>query len=81
MNVHLRDKPVATHNIYSNTIAIGDGSTCTQLFFSTNSLVLYVYGMKIDNQFINNLEDNNHARGEMSKLISYCAKYEVRNCA
>ena len=81
MNVHQHNEPVATHNIYSNTIAIGDGSTCTQLFFSTNSLVLYVYGMKIDNQFANTLEYNICAWGEMIKFISDCTQSEVSNFA
>ena len=37
--------------------------------------------MKIDEQFLDTLELNIHTRGEMSKLISNCAQYEVRNCA
>ena len=81
MNVYRCDKPVATESIYSDTPDIDNGSAYAQLFVGTRLLISDVYGMKIDNQFINNLEDNNHAHGEMSKLISYCAKYEVRNCA
>ena len=41
-------KPVATENIYSDTPAIDDGSTCAHMFIGTKSIVLDVYGMKID---------------------------------
>ena len=67
MNVYRCGKPVATDTIYSNTHDIDDGSTCSQLFFGTNSLVSDVYGMKTDNQFVNTLEDNIHVRGKTSK--------------
>ena len=66
------DENVATYTIYSNTPFVDDGSTCTQLFVDTNSLVSYVYGMKTDKQLVNTLEENICACGAMSKLVSGC---------
>ena len=81
MNMYRHEKPVATDTMYSDTASIDDGSTCAQLFVGTRPLVSDVYGMKMDKHFVNNLEDNIHARDAMSKLISACAQYEVRNNA
>ena len=39
MDVHCRDKHVATDTIYFDTIVINDGSACNQLFVDQNSLV------------------------------------------
>ena len=50
-DVYLRDKPVATDTIYSETSAIDDVYTCSQLFVVTKSLVLDVNGMKTDKNF------------------------------
>ena len=81
MNGYHHDEPVATYTIYSDTAAIDDGSTCSQLFVGTKSLVSDVYGMKTNRNFVNNLEDNTHDRGAMSNLIFDCAQSEVINCA
>ena len=56
MYVHLNCKPVTTDTVYFETKAIYDGCTCSQLFVGTKSLVLDVYGMKTDNNFVNILE-------------------------
>ena len=80
-DVYLRDKPVATDTIYSETSAIDDVYTCSQLFVVTKSLVLYVYVIIIDKQFLNALEENIRARGEMSKFISDNYQSDVRNHA
>ena len=70
--MHHCDENVATYTIYSNTPFVDYGSTCTQLFVDTNSLVSYVYGMKTDKQLVNTLEENICACGAMSKLVSGC---------
>ena len=79
LNVHRRDEPVATDTVYSDTPAIDSGATSAQLFVGTESLVLDVYGMKSDKEFVNTLEDNVHERGAMSKLISDRAQVEISN--
>ena len=75
------DKIVATATIDSDTPAINDGSTCAQSFSGTNSPVSYVYDIKTDQQFVNTLEENIHARSEISKLISARAQSEVISSA
>ena len=79
MNMHLNERTVATDTIYYSTTYISDGSACDQIFVGTKSLVSYVYGMKIDKQSANNLEDNICELGYMSKLIRDCSWYELRN--
>ena len=81
MNLHCRDEPVANDTIYSDTLAIYGGSTYAQLFVGKYSLVSNAYCMKTDNQFLNTLEGNIHARGEMSELISDRAQSDIINCA
>ena len=70
MNVHRRGKPVSTDTINYDTPANDDGSTRTQLFFGTKSLISDIYDMNIDKQFVNTLEDNIDAWEAMSKLIN-----------
>lgn len=70
LNVLRRDEPVATDTVYADTPAIDSGATSAQLFVGTQTLVLDVYGMKSDKEFINTLEDNVRERGAMSKLVS-----------
>jgi hypothetical protein len=52
------------------------GVTAAQIFVGRESLIAVVYGLKTDKEFVNTLEDNIRERGEMSKLISNCAKAE-----
>ena len=51
------------------------------VIFGTKSLVSDLYGMKIDQKFVNTLEENIHARSEISKLISARAQSEVISSA
>ena len=62
MNFHLCENSVVTNTIYYDTPAIADGSTYYQFFFGAKSIVSDVHVKKIDEQFINLLEDNIHAR-------------------
>jgi hypothetical protein len=73
MNVHRRDKPVATDTVYSDsTPAVDSGATSAQLLVGTSKTLLTdVYGMKTaTSNFVNTLENNIRERGAMSKLIS-----------
>ena len=77
LNVHRRREPVATDTVYSDTPAIDDGSTTAQIFVGRDTLVVDVYGMKTDKEFVNTLEDQIRKRGAMDKLISDRAQVEV----
>ena len=75
MNVHRRNKPIATDTVYADTVysdtpATGSGVTSAQLFVGTESLVTDVYGMKMDKQFVNTFEDVIKDRGAPTKLVS-----------
>ena len=79
LNVDCCCEAVATNMIYSDTPAIDDGATCAQIFVGQETLVVNVYSMKSDKQFINMLEDNVHKRGAMDKLVSDSAQVEISN--
>ena len=70
-------EPVATDTVYSDTPAIDNGATSAQIFVGVDSLVLDVFGMKSDKQFVNTLEDVICKWGAMDKLISDRAQVEV----
>jgi hypothetical protein len=53
-----RNEPVATDNIFSDYVAIDNGSKCAQLFVGREYLVTDVSEMKTDKEFIKTLEDN-----------------------
>ena len=69
MNVNFHDEPVATDNIYSDTLAI-DAYKFSQVFVGTKSLASYVYGMKINKHFVDSLENNIGAWESMNELIN-----------
>jgi hypothetical protein len=69
-NVEQRNEPVATDTIFSDTSAVHSGVTAAQIFDGKESLVADVYGLKIDKEFVNTLEDNIQERGSMDKLFS-----------
>ena len=81
MNVYCHYKYVADDTIYYDTPAIDDGSTWSHLFVGTKLLVSYVYGMRIDHQFVNTLEENIRSWSAMSKFISDRNQSYVWNCA
>jgi hypothetical protein len=78
-NVHRQNKPVATNTVYSDTPAIDSGATSAQIFVGTKSLVTDVYGMKLDKEFVNTLQDVIRKSGAMEKLISDRAQTELSN--
>ena len=74
MNVHRRDEPVATDQIFSDTPAIDGGEKSAQIYVGTRSMVTDVYPLKsgTDVQIANSLLDNITDRGAPTKLISDC---------
>jgi hypothetical protein len=80
LNVHSRDKPVATDTIYSDTPAIDCGVTSAQLFVGTKTHTADVYPIKSNKQFVNMLLDNITQHGAPTKLISNRAQVEISEC-
>ena len=76
-NVKRRSEHISTGIVYCDNHAVEDGSTCTQLFVGTKTLVTDVYGMKSDKEFVTSLEDTVRQRGAIDKLISDSAQSEV----
>ena len=79
MNLYYCEKSVATDTIYYYTPDIQNGFTCARLFAGAKSLVLDVYNMKTDKNFINTFNKNMNARVLLGKLISGCAPSEFSN--
>lgn len=77
-NVYRRSEPVATDTIFAQVAAIDtNGQTMAQIFVGRKSLVVDVYGMGTEAEFVNTLEDQIRKRGAMDKLISDSAKVEI----
>jgi len=43
--------------VYTDTLAVNNASTCSEIFVGIKSLVADVFGMKTDKQFVNTLEE------------------------
>ena len=78
-NVHRQSEDVATDTVFSDKPAIDGGETCAQLFVGRDSLVVDVYGMKTEKQFVNTLQDNVRSRGAPTRLLSDSAMVETVN--
>ncbi len=77
-NVWRRNEPVSTDTIYAETPAVRSGGIkMAQIFVGHKSLVIDVFGIKTEKQFVNTLEDCIRKRGAMDKLISDSAKVQV----
>ena len=76
-NVKRRNEAVATDTVFSDTPAVASGVTAAQIFVGRESLVVDVYPLKTDKEFVNTLEDNIRERGAMNKLISDGSKAET----
>ena len=77
-NIHRRHEPVATDTIYAEVPAVDTGGQKNaQVFVGRKSLVVDIYGMKSDKEFVNTLEDVIRHRGAMDKLISDGARTEM----
>ena len=78
LNVRRQNEPVASDTIFAEVAAIGTGGqTMAQLFIGRKSLIIDVYGMSTEKQFVNTLEDVIRKRGAMDKLITDSAAVEV----
>ena len=72
-----RCEDVGTDTVFSDEPAIDGGETCAQIFVGRESLVVDVYGMKTEKQFVNTLQDNVRSRGAPTRLLSDSAKVET----
>jgi hypothetical protein len=70
LNFFCHQEDVACDIVYSYVPAIYDGSTDAVIFVGVNTQVTDVYGIKMDKQFVNTLEDNIIQCGSPLKLIS-----------
>jgi len=70
LNVIQQGEPVATNELYSDTPAINNGSTCCQIFVGMNTYVVDIYPMKFSKQFVNTLADKVRFWGAPTKLVS-----------
>jgi hypothetical protein len=68
LNASQRNGVVACDIVYSDTPAINDGSVAAVIFVGIDSQVTNIYGIKIDKQFVNTLEDKIIDRGAPHKL-------------
>ena len=81
MNVFRRNEPVATDTVYSSVPAVDDGSKLAQIYVGRLSLVIDVYPIKNEKEFVHTLQENIRKRGAMDTLISDRAKIEIsRQC-
>ena len=63
--------------MYSDTPAVDDGSKVAQIFVGTEPLVVDIFGMKTESQFVNMLQDVIRMRGAPTKLVSDSAQVEI----
>ena len=57
LNINWQDEDVATDQVFSDVLAIDNGSTSAQIFVGRKSLFTSAHSMKTDLQFVNCLED------------------------
>ena len=77
-NVWRRNEPVASDTIYGQVPAIDTGGqTMAQIFIGRKSLVIDVFGVSTEAEFVNTLEDEMRKRGAMDKLITDSARVEI----
>jgi hypothetical protein len=77
-NVRRRNEPVATDTIFAEVPAVDtNGMKMCQIFVGRKSLVIDVFGMHNNAEFVNTLEDVIRKRGAMDKLISDSAKVKI----
>jgi hypothetical protein len=67
LNVARRNETVACDIVYSDTPAVNDGSVAAVIFIGIDLQGTYIYGIKIDKQFVNTLEVGDCAQ----VIISY----------
>ena len=81
MNVFRINEGVATDTVYSSVPAVDNGSKLAQIYVGRKSLVIDVYPIKNEKEFVNTLQENIRERGAMDILISDRTKVEIsRQC-
>ena len=78
-NVSRRNEPVATDMFSAGVPAVDCGHKKAQFFVGRHSLLIDVYGITTDSQFVQTLWDVIKKRGAMTKLISDHAISEIGN--
>jgi hypothetical protein len=79
-NVCRRNEPVDTDAIFAEVPAVDtNGMKMCQIFVGRKSLVIDVFGMHNNAEFVNTLEDVIRKWGARDKLISDSAKVEISN--
>ncbi len=77
-NVWRRNEPVATDTIFAEVAAVGtNGMKMCHIFVGRQSMVIDVFGMHSNAEFVNTLEDVIRKRGAMDKLLSDSARVEI----
>ncbi|CAJ1944841.1 unnamed protein product [Cylindrotheca closterium] len=77
LNVNRRNEGLATDTVYADTPDIEHGHVAAQFYVGLSSLVSDVYGVTLDAQFLQTLQDNVRKRGAPSKLVSDRAQAQV----
>jgi hypothetical protein len=78
MNVLRCNEAVATDTNHSDVPAMDSGGIIhAQIFVGRESLIINIYGMKNENQFVNSLLEVIRKQGAMNKLISDSARVEI----
>ena len=68
---------MATDSTFADTPAVDCGYTIAQVYYGTKSHVTDVFGVKMEKQFVNTLQDNIKDQGAMDKLITDSAQSET----
>lgn len=77
-NVWRRNEPVATDTVFAEVPAVDSGGqTMAQGYVGRISMVIDIYGMNTEAEFVNTLEDHIRERGAPDKLISDSARVEM----
>ena len=78
VNVCRRHEPVATDTFCCQVPAVcTGGQTMGQFFVGRISLVIDIFGMLTEKEFVNTFEDVIRKRGAMNKLLSNSAQVEI----
>ena len=77
-NDHYHDAPVVNEYVYSNTSAFDAGSHCSHIFVDNKYIVEDVYGVNMDAEFVNILEDSIQHFDVMTEIISDLVQSEIR---
>jgi hypothetical protein len=67
------NEPVATNMVFSDILGV-DVVTPLPIFDSRHSLVADAFGLKIDLEFVNTLEDNIRERGALNMISAIVLK-------